>query len=351
MPDNTNGNEMSLSAGMATFSGYMAFSGRVLGSGVSTIGVIFSVADGVITGAFDKHGNPDKSFDRIIGTAVMAWASAELGAISGSKIGAIIGTTMPGVGTTAGTLIGGVIGAVSGAVVGGLYGSQAYDFYVDKYNEFGNFLANGIIEAGNMTIEGFGKLLDMADSLSDFIGNTIDEAMKPNNNLPLYLDHHSTIPDNLSNPFGNVIQYDPLALDLDNDGKISIIPQQESSVYFDHDGDGVGFRSSWIGSQDGLLVYDKNNNGTIDNGNELFGNFTLNSNGEFASNGYEALANLDSDNNGIINENDTEFTNLKVWQDSNSNGISESNELKSLSEFNIESLNLNNFTNLNLFVA
>ena len=41
----------------------------------------------------------------------------------------------------------------------------------------------------------------------------------------------------------------------------------------------------------------------------------------------------------------------QIWQDSNSNGVSETNELKSLSELGIESLNLNKFTNLNLLVA
>lgn len=48
---------------------------------------------------------------------------------------------------------------------------------------------------------------------------------------------------------------------------------------------------------------------------------------------------------------DENFDKLQIWQDSNSNGVSETNELKSLSELGIESLNLNKFTNLNLLVA
>ena len=59
----------------------------------------------------------------------------------------------------------------------------------------------------------------------------------------------------------------------------------------------------------------------------------------------------DSNNDGIISNLDENFDKLQIWQDSNSNGVSETNELKSLSELGIESLNLNKFTNLNLLVS
>ena len=59
----------------------------------------------------------------------------------------------------------------------------------------------------------------------------------------------------------------------------------------------------------------------------------------------------DSNNDGIISNLDENFDKLQIWQDSNSNGVLETNELKSLSELGIESLNLNKFTNLNLLVA
>jgi hypothetical protein len=50
----------------------------------------------------------------------------------------------------------------------------------------------------------------------------------------------------------------------------------------------------WVGKDDGLLVFDKNNNGKIDDGSELFGNNTILSNGNKAANGFEALKDLDS---------------------------------------------------------
>ena len=143
--------------------------------------------------------------------------------------------------------------------------------------------------------------------------------------------------------------YDPLALDLDGDGAISLIADKTGSVYFDHDCDGVAFRSSWVSSNDGILVFDRNGDGLINNGSELFGNFTPKNNEEFATDGFNALSDFDTNNDGIIDINDTEFSNLKIWQDINSNGISETNELKTLNELGIENLNLNaTQTNLNL---
>ncbi len=79
--------------------------------------------------------------------------------------------------------------------------------------------------------------------------------------------------------------YDPLVLDLNKDGSIS----PNSSVYFDYDGDGVKELGSWFFSDDGLLVIDKNGDGIINDGTELFGDSMLKSNGSKALNGMDAL--------------------------------------------------------------
>ena len=62
---------------------------------------------------------------------------------------------------------------------------------------------------------------------------------------------------------------DPLALDLDGDGIET--RGADGRVLFDHDGDGIKNGTGWVRSDDGLLVLDRNSNGTIDNGGELFG--------------------------------------------------------------------------------
>ena len=87
----------------------------------------------------------------------------------------------------------------------------------------------------------------------------------------------------------------------------------------------------------------------IDNGSELFGNKSISNNAYAytnpnAKNGFESLKEFDSNNDGIIDEKDKEFTNLLLWQDKNSNGISETDELIKLSD-------KAEFANLNLLVA
>ena len=143
----------------------------------------------------------------------------------------------------------------------------------------------------------------------------------------------------------NFLIYDPLALDLNGDGKIGISPAPNGGAYFDHNGDGVSHKSSWISKEDGILAYDRNGNGKIDDGSELFGNFTQikdkEGNQRLAKDGYEALKEFDSNNDGLIDSKDDKFKDLKIWQDANSNGISDEGELKSLDELGIASLSLN----------
>ncbi|MDO2409401.1 hypothetical protein [Campylobacter magnus] len=137
----------------------------------------------------------------------------------------------------------------------------------------------------------------------------------------------------------NIRLYDPIALDLNNNGKIDTITL-ENGVFFDHNGDEIAFKSSWISGDDGILARDINGDKEINSGAELFGNFTQLKNGELAKNGFEALKDLDSDDNGVFDESDKAFNEILVWQDYNSNGKAENGELKSLSEHGIKSINL-----------
>jgi len=103
-----------------------------------------------------------------------------------------------------------------------------------------------------------------------------------------------------------------------------------------------------VAATDGMLVLNRNNNGIIDNGTELFGDSTALAAGGNAADGFAALAGQDSNADGVINALDTNFASLKVWQDLNQDGVSQAGELKTLTELGIASLSVGKTLNSSL---
>lgn len=141
---------------------------------------------------------------------------------------------------------------------------------------------------------------------------------------------------------------DPIILDLDGDGLETV--GLNANIYFDHDGDGVLTKTGWVGKDDALLVWDRNGNGSIDTGAELFGDFTPLPNGTLAPNGFAALAALDSNGDGVIDANDPVFAQLRVWVDADTNARTGEGELLTLEEARVKSINLA-YTNSNFVDA
>jgi len=142
---------------------------------------------------------------------------------------------------------------------------------------------------------------------------------------------------------------DPLVFDLDGDGIETTGITSGAAITFDLNGDGVKTGTGWVSPDDGFLVLDRNGNGTIDSGLEMFGSNTIKSNGQTATDGIDALRDFDSNNDGVIDASDPIFSQLRIWRDLNQDGISEEGELITLSEAGITSISLKGTTtNTNL---
>lgn len=205
------------------------------------------------------------------------------------------------------------------------------------------FVAYGI----KMTIE---TAMELGDKIAETDFRQAWEDFKANHEIDdKFYDAYKAMEDYINDAFewakdffnrtGEYRIYDPLVLDLNGNG-IETIPLNGFKTLFDGDADGIATATNWVAGTDGILALDLNGNQLIDDGSELFGDSTKLLNGELAQHGYQALAEHDENKDGLIDENDSVFDSLKIWQDKNSDGISQSDEISTLSELGIESLSV-----------
>lgn len=131
---------------------------------------------------------------------------------------------------------------------------------------------------------------------------------------------------------------DPLVLDLAGNGFAPTTVKD--GAYFDLDQNGFAEKMGWVQGDDALLAVDRNQDGLINNGSEVFENQTRLKTGRLAKNGFEALKEYDTNQDGVIDENDQDFSKLLIWKDTNGNGISENGELTTLKAAGVASINL-----------
>lgn len=320
----TNSTKLAIAADLANLaaSGTALAATAALGVGVVPAAVGFAVAGGfslagtILSFASDSladNDTPQNTFERLI-----AWEWA--GELAGKFAEAVIG-----VAPSSDEVLDRAISAFNNAAEVISQGPDAVEKAIDS------LMASAILEA---ILDKAKKSLDPSDILEKLFGNqrkiaTVEylerlgvtpadlEALLDETNLEQLLHDVFTL--------GRRIQADPLVLDLNGDGVAT--QHFAEGTQFDLDGNGFRETTGWLSPSDGFVVRDLNNNGKIDNGTELLGDQTVLSDGTIASSGFQALAALDSNQDGIVDAHDAAWTELRVWVDANSDGVSTAEEL------------------------
>ncbi len=113
-----------------------------------------------------------------------------------------------------------------------------------------------------------------------------------------------------------------------------------SDATFDLSRNGVSQTTDWPAHQTPWLALDRNGNGRIDSGAELFGSSTKIGSGVFADNGFSALRQLDDNHDGFITAEDAAWSQLTLWRDRDADRVSSSAELSPLSSETLVAIQL-----------
>jgi Ca2+-binding RTX toxin-like protein len=211
----------------------------------------------------------------------------------------------------------------------------------------------GFVDTGTQSIRG---RPDLGMALVEFKDpNRVLKNSKPSADVKTLFDLAKTF-----RPSG-----DPLALDLGGNGFQTVGDLGEGTVLFDHDAVGVRNGTGWLTGVDAFVVLDRDGDGAITSGRELFGDNTLLPDGSTGADGFAAIAPMDTNGDQVIDANDAPleawqvpgdadgdgevapgetrgatFDDLLLWRDENLNGISEPFELGRLSDYGIASIDL-----------
>ncbi len=135
--------------------------------------------------------------------------------------------------------------------------------------------------------------------------------------------------------YGSSVTVSPIVLDLDNDG-VELVSLRQSTISYSMSDAVDTIRTGWVGADDALLVLDRNRDGTISGRSEI--SFMEDVPGAVSD--IEGLAAFDTNHDGYFNTGDARFAEFQVWQDRNQDGVSQSEELRSLADTGVRAVGL-----------
>lgn len=228
--------------------------------------------------------------------------------VVGDAVGDIIGGSLK----AAGEIVNGIIGGVA-AVAGGFASGFSKLAQGDIIGAAGD-IVRGIGEGVASVVRGIGE------AVKDFVGGVRD-AVK-------------SVVDTVKGWF------DPVVLDLDGDG-IELTGLGQTGANYDFDNDGYLEATGWIGGGDGLLAYDVDQDGNIDQAREL----SLKMWDATATTDFDGLRkHFDSNKDGVFDSRDSEFAKFRIWKDADSDGKVDSGELLTLAQAGIRAIDLKSYT-------
>ena len=135
----------------------------------------------------------------------------------------------------------------------------------------------------------------------------------------------------------------PIVMDLDGDG-VEYSQLNNSEVMFDTDNDGIREHVAWAGSDDGILVFDFDNDNDITQTNEVsFIGYQ-----EGAQTDLEGLRAFDTNEDGRLDAQDNDWDSFKVWNDADLDGDVDEGELYTTEEIGVSGFSLESDDNMNL---
>lgn len=213
--------------------------------------------------------------------------------------------------------------------------------YMDQWNfysksEFSAFIdGNKVISLGNHDIsstwETYSFTLSPGVHTLDFRITAIQNddysffTLKETNLFGVYVDNVRLVG----------LNQDPIILDLDHNG-IGLLPRGDSPITFDLNADGLKDKVGWTDGNDGILVLDRNGDGLITDGREMF----IDVDSDTPTSCLAELAKMDANSDGLIDAQDAVFAQLQVWRDANQDGVTDDGELLGLKDLGIVSIDL-----------